>query len=226
MIEGLDRFAEPLLRVTVAVVLVILAVSARAMGQAWMALKRGDPSAKDAGRMTLLPFTHFDWVGCVLLPATLVLIQPQANLLIGYARPVPVNPSRLKRPKADFSLVALAGPGANLTLAIFLSMVGAVAFQSLKLDNQEAALLFGAAITINVMLACVHLLPLPGFDGLKALYVFLPDEWCWTLQRSERYFLIVLAMAAFFRVLDWALYPGLQLGRWLCAFAGVPMPAL
>ena len=67
---------------------------------------------------------------------------------------------------------------------------------------------------------------LPGFDGLKALYVFLPDEWCWTLQRSERYFLIVLAMAAFFRVLDWALYPGLQLGRWLCAFAGVPMPAL
>jgi Zn-dependent protease len=84
----------------------------------------------------------------------------------------------------------------------------------------------GAAVSINVTLACVQLLPLPGFDGLKVLYAFLPDEWCWQLQRSERYFLLVLAMAVGLNALDWALYPGLQLSRWLCAAAGVPMPAL
>jgi Zn-dependent protease len=224
--EGLDRFAEPLLRVAVALVLVLLAVSVHAAGQAWMALRRGDPTAASAGRVSLWPLAHFDWIGCVFLPAVLVLSPAPGGLILGYGRPVPVDPGGLKRPKADFSLVAVAGPAANLLLALGLAFLGALLFQGLKLESPAAALLLGAAIHINVILACVQLLPLPGFDGLKALYAFLPDEWCWHLQRGERYFLLVLAMAVFFHALDWALYPGLQLSRWLCTAAGVPLPAL
>jgi Zn-dependent protease len=226
VIEGLDRFAEPLLRLVVALVLVLMAVSVHAAGQAWVALRRGDPTAASAGRISLWPLAHFDWIGCVFLPAVLVLTPVPGGLILGYGRPIPVDPGRLRRPKADFSLVAAAGPASNLALALGLALAGALVFHGLKLDSPEAALLLGAAICINVTLACVQLLPLPGFDGLKALYAFLPDEWCWHLQRGERYFLLVLAMAVGFHALDWALYPGLQLSRWLCAAAGVPLPAL
>jgi Zn-dependent protease len=222
--EGLDRFAEPLLHALVAAVLLILAVCAHEAGHAWAALKRGDPTAAERGRISLLPFTHFDWVGCVLLPV--LLVWSQAGLVFGYAKPTPVDPGRLKRPKADFSLVALAGPAANLVLALGLGALGALGFRGLGLVSPEAGLLVGAAISINITLACVNLLPLPGFDGLKALYAFLPDEWCWRLQRGERYFLVILLVAAWFNALDLALYPAFWLGRVLCSLAGVPLPAL
>ena len=93
------------------------------------------------------------------------------------------------------------------------------------LRSPEAGLLLGVAIAINVMLAFFNLLPLPGFDGLKALYVFLPDEWCWRLQRGERYFLVIMLLAAWFGPLNMALYPGFWLSRLLGGLAGVPVPA-
>jgi Zn-dependent protease len=224
VIDGLDRFAEPLLHALVAAVLLVLAVSVHESGHAWAALKRGDPTAAERGRLSWLPFSHFDLVGCLLLP--LILVLAHAGFIMGYGRPTPVDPGRLKRPKADFSLVSLAGPAANLALALGLSLLGALGFQGLKLDSPEAALLLGAAIAINVTLACVNLLPLPGFDGLKALYAFLPDEWCWRLQRGEGLFLGVLLLAVLFGAMDLALYPSFWLGRALCTLAGVPLPAL
>ena len=204
--------------------MLLLAVSVHEAGHAWTALKRGDPTALRAGRVSLLPFSHFDWLGCLLLPALLVWIH--SPYIIGFGRPTPVDPASLKRPKADFSLVSLAGPLANLALALALALVGAIGFLGLGLRSPEAGLLLGAAIAINVMLACFNLLPLPGFDGLKALYVFLPDEWCWRLQRGERYFLVIMLLAAWFGPLNMALYPGFWLSRLLCGLAGVPVPAL
>jgi len=208
----------------VVTVLLILAVSVHEAGHAWAALQRGDPTAADKGRLSWLPFSHFDLVGCLLLPA--LLVWAHAGFIMGYGKPTPVDPGRLKRPKADFSLVSLAGPGANLAAALSLALIGALAFHGLKLDNPPAALLLGSAIAINVTLACVNLLPLPGFDGLKALYAFLPDEWCWRLQRGERFFLTVMLLAAWFGALDLALYPGFWLGHALCGLAGVPLPVL
>ena len=224
MIDGLDRFAEPLLHAAVCAVLLLLAVSAHEAGHAWAAQRRGDPTAAAQGRLSLLPFSHFDWIGCLLFPV--LLVWAHSPYIIGFGRPTPVDPGRLKRPKADFSLVALAGPLANLALALALTLLGALGFQGLGLHSPEGALLLGAAIAINITLACFNLLPLPGFDGLKALYAFLPDEWCWRLQRGERYFLMVLLLAAWLGPLDLALYPGFWLSRVLCGLAGVPLPAL
>lgn len=207
-----------------AAVLLLLAVSVHEAGHAWAALKRGDPTAAEKGRVSLLPFTHFDLVGCLVLPALLAWIH--APFILGFGKPSPVDPGRLKRPKADFSLVAAAGPGANLSLALGLTLAGAAIFQGLKWQSPEGALLFKAAIAINVTLAWLNILPLPGFDGLKALYAFLPDEWCWRLQRGERYFLMILLLAAWFGALDAALIPGFWLSDRLCDLAGVSQSVL
>lgn len=204
--------------------LLLLAVSVKEAGHAGMAYWRGDATARDRGRASLLPFTHFDWIGCLALPALLAWLP--LPYIVGYGKPIPVDPARLKRPKADFSIVALAGPLANVAAALGLALLSALLFLGLRLQSPEAGLILGTAIVLNALLACLNLLPLPGFNGLKVFYAFLPDEWCWRLQNGDRYFLSILVLAACFGALDLALIPGFWLGRSLCHLAGLPLPAL
>ena len=211
-------------RLVVYIPLLLLAVSFHEAAHAWVALKRGDPTARDQGRITLLPWAHVDLFGSLILPGMLLLMQ--ANYLFGYAKPTPVNPGLLRSPKRDFSVVALAGPGGNLLLALAFAGVGALAFRWFGVDSPPARMLVGAGILINVLLGWLNLLPLPGFDGMKALYVFLPDEWCWQLQRGERLFFPILVLALVFGVVQWALAPAYAIGVGLCAAAGTGLPLL
>lgn len=220
----MEKFAEPLLRLGVLLPLLLLAVSVKEAGHAAMARWRGDTTAADLGRASLLPFSHFDWVGCLALPALLAWLP--LPYVVGFGRPIPVDPSKLVRPKADFSLVAFAGPLANAGMAVALAALAALIFLGLRLQSAEAALVLGTAIVLNALIAALGLLPLPGFNGLKVLYAFLPDEWCWQAQKADRYFLSVLILLAAFGVLDAALRPGFWLGHGLCRLAGLPVPAL
>jgi Zn-dependent protease len=204
--------------------LLLLAVSAHEAAHAWAARWRGDDTAARLGRLSLLPFVHVDLWGTLVLPGLLVAMQ--SPFLIGYAKPTPVDPGRLRRPKADFSVVALAGPVGNLALALALTLVGALAFVWLGVESAEARLIVAAGIFLNVMLACLNLLPLPGFDGMKALYFLLPDRWCWRLQQAEPYFLVILVLAAFTQVLDLALLPVHPITDALCTIAGTGRPSL
>jgi Zn-dependent protease len=221
---GMEKFAEPLLRLGVLLPLLLLAVSVKEAGHAVMARWRGDATAADLGRASLLPFSHFDWIGCLALPALLAWLP--LPYVVGYGRPVPVDPTNLKSAKADFSLVALAGPLANVAMALALAALAALLFLGLRLQNAEAGLVLGTAIVLNALVASLGLLPLPGFNGLKVLYAFLPDEWCWRAQKGDRYFLSVLVLLAAFGALDVALLPGFWLGHGLCRLAGLPVPAL
>jgi Zn-dependent protease len=213
---------EKLVQILVFLPLLLLALSAHEAAHAWAAWRLGDSTAKEQGRLSLLPFGHLDPIGSVLLPLGLALLQ--APFLVGYAKPTPVDPGRLQPSKAGFSLVALAGPLGNLLLGLLLSLLGLLLFRGLGLESAAGRELLGAAILVNTVLATLNLLPLPGFDGLKALYVLLPDEWCWRLHRGEGWFLPVLVVAAWLQILDAALWPGLWLGQELCGLAGVPTP--
>jgi Zn-dependent protease len=204
--------------------MLLLAVSAHEAAHGWAALRLGDDTAEKAGRVSLLPFTHFDLFGSLLLPALLLLLQ--APFVIGYARPTPVDPGRFRDPKAGFSVVALAGPAANFILALGLAALGALCFRGFGLQSSALAQLLAAGILLNALLAVFNLLPLPGFDGLKACYFFLPDRWCWRLQRAERWFILILVLAAWTRVLDLAEAPGLWLGERLCSLAGAGLGPL
>jgi Zn-dependent protease len=215
---------ETLVRLLVYVPVLLLAMSVHEAAHGWVALQRGDPTARDLGRVTLLPFVHIDLWGSLVVPG--LLLAMQAPFLFGYAKPTPVNPGLLRSPKRDFSLVALAGPGANLGLALAFAGFGALAFRVFGIVSPEARLLVGAGIVINVLLGWINLLPLPGLDGLKALYVLLPDEWCWRLQRGNQYFFPILVLVLIFGLLNLALVPAFIFGSGLCAAAGTGQPPL
>lgn len=128
----------------------------------YMANFLGDPTAKFAGRLTLNPLSHIDPVGSLLLPALLIITG--SPLLIGYAKPVPYNPHNLRGKYAE-GLVAFAGPGVNIILALIFGL--AIRFMGAALGQGAAA--FATIAYINMLLALFNLIPIPPLDGSKVL---------------------------------------------------------
>ncbi len=149
----------------------------------WMAGRFGDPTARLLGRLTLNPLKHIDPVGTILVPLVLALLP--GGLLFGWAKPVPVDPTRLRDPARAQAWVAAAGPGSNLLLAaacaVLLGLLAATFGVQLEGHGQGMAFdlkLFGfvlleAGIQINVLLALFNLIPIPPLDGSWILYRWL-----------------------------------------------------
>ncbi|MEI6835632.1 MAG: site-2 protease family protein [Candidatus Falkowbacteria bacterium] len=129
----------------------------------------GDPTAKNMGRLTLNPIKHLDLFGSILLPLALLLMG--SHFLFGWAKPVPYNPNNLSDRKYGDAKVAVAGPLANLFMALVFSMV---------LRFLDPASLFSYLVSeiviINLILMVFNLVPIPPLDGSKILAVFLPDK--------------------------------------------------
>jgi len=138
---------------------VVLAVTLHEAAHGWVAWKLGDPTAHARGRVTFNPLKHVDPFGTVVLP--LLLYLSPAPFLFGYARPVPVNFRALRKPRRDMVLVALAGPGINLALAL----LAAILLRGLLVVGNErfewVMLNLANAMTINVILAVFNMLPIP-----------------------------------------------------------------
>ena len=151
----------------------IIAVTFHEAAHAVVALWLGDDTARRLGRVTFNPLKHIDPVGTVLLPALLYLIH--APFLFGYAKPVPVDWSKLRRPKRDMMLVAAAGPLANVLLAVLFASTGILLLRSgttIPFWLDEA---LGTGIGLNLWLAVFNLIPIPPLDGSKVVAGFLPD---------------------------------------------------
>lgn len=135
-------------------------------GHAWMAWKCGDDTARLQGRVSLNPLVHIDPIGTVLIPLAAIFLAMQgsiaAGFLIGWARPVPVNPSNLRNPRVDDILVTLAGPWMNVLLAVALiglARIGQVANVSSLVE------ICGQWAFISLLLCFFNLLPIPPLDG-------------------------------------------------------------
>lgn len=135
-----------------------------------VANKFGDDTARISGRISLNPLVHIDIFGSVLFPLLLYL---SSGMAFGYAKPVPVNPYRLKNGKVSYRLVALAGVVTNLLLAIVAALVLNLALKifGLNLDNL-GVIFFAYVLNLNLILAIFNILPLPGFDGFNFLTTF------------------------------------------------------
>ena len=172
----------------------LLAITLHEVAHGWMALRCGDTTAKAQGRLSLNPLRHIDPVGTVLVPALLAVF---GGFIFGWAKPVPVNYHRLRQPKRDMALVALAGPGANLVMALGWALVAVAGHgaQTAWPWLGEPLLLMGVAgIDVNVMLGVLNLVPIPPLDGSRALAGVLPDRFGLAMAHMEPYGLIILVL--------------------------------
>ena len=175
------------------VILVLLfSLTIHELAHAWTANRLGDPTARRLGRLSFNPVVHIDPIG-ILLP--LVLIATGAGMIIGWAKPVPVNPRNLKNYRRDFLVIAAAGPASNVLLATAASLLMRVGPAGVTLSGGVASALF-AVIQINLWLAVVNMIPVPPLDGGNILAGLLPGPLADAYDRVLRPygFLILLAL--------------------------------
>lgn len=150
----------------------------------------GDPTARQAGRITLNPIPHLDPIGSVLLPGIMILMSlfGGPGMIFGWARPVPINPYNLNDPKRDMMWIGLAGPATNFGIALLLSLL----FRLLTFPASLASIILFYGVTINLLLAIFNLIPIPPLDGSRILTGLLPEEYSYRLSRIEPFGFIIL----------------------------------
>jgi len=159
-------------------------------GHAWMAWKCGDDTAWLRGRVSLNPIVHIDLLGTVILPLLMFLVPGSGGFLIGWAKPVPVNPSNLRNRKMDDILVTLAGPWMNLLLAIIL--MGLMRIGTLIHYASMEELCFNLA-HLSLLLCFFNLLPIPPLDGSQIVRTLAGISYE-TYYRMARYGFLVLIL--------------------------------
>lgn len=209
-------------RVVVWALPVLFAITVHEVAHGWVARQLGDPTAMMLGRLTLNPLKHIDPIGTVVVPLALLML---GGFIFGWAKPVPVTWENLKQPKRDMALVAIAGPLANLLMAVLWALIMKLGFMlGTGYPSLAWPLIYmgGAGIAINVVLMLLNLLPIPPLDGGRVLTGLLPGPWAWQLSRLEPYGLMILVLLLATGMLGRILGPPMHwLEGGLFALAGV-----
>lgn len=191
--------------VSLAAIPVLFAITLHEVAHGFVARHYGDMTAYQQGRLSLNPARHIDPFGTVLLPLMTLWL---GGLMFGWAKPVPVNFGALRHPKKDMLWVSIAGPAANIAMAMMWALLAKIALG--MPDNYFAQPLLEMSmigIKINVVLAALNMLPLPPLDGGRVLISLLPHREAYQLSRIEPYGMFILIFLAFTPILWWVLSP-------------------
>lgn len=171
--------------------ILIVSIIAHEVAHGIAALWQGDPTAKNAGRLTLNPIAHIDPIGSIVVPLLCAVLSP--GFMFGWAKPVPINPYNFRSQRWGEALVSFAGPLTNIIIALIFT--GLIRFFTFGPAFVTFAL---SAIVINIVLAIFNLIPIPPLDGSKILFSVLPQRWykfkTWVEQKG---FIISLVIVLF-----------------------------
>jgi Zn-dependent protease len=188
---------------------ILFAITLHEAAHGWVAMHFGDKTALLAGRISLNPLRHIDLIGTILVPA--VLIAMGSIFIFGWAKPVPVNWQNLYQPRRDMALVALAGPSANLFMALLWACIAKLGIALSGSDGSDSffAVLIHmgqAGMIINLLLMIFNLFPIPPLDGSRVLSSLLPPHWAILYNKIEPFGFVILLVLLF----SGALFPILK----------------
>ncbi|MCI6830885.1 MAG: site-2 protease family protein [Butyricicoccus sp.] len=183
---------QELLSLLVSVPGLLLCLSLHEAAHGYTAYRLGDPTAKNAGRLTLDPLKHLDPVGTICL----------LFFHVGWAKPVPVNTRYFKNPRRDTALVSLAGPVSNFLLAAVLLFIRQFLIFSSVMPVYVLGLMVHYAAIMSIGLGVFNLIPVPPLDGSKILFSFLPWQQAAKYAKYEQYIQFGLLVLLFVGVLD------------------------
>ena len=193
---------DSILHIVLSLIAIFTAIVLHEVAHGYMALRLGDPTARDLGRLTLNPLAHIDPIGTILVPIVLAILNAP---LFGWAKPVPINPRNFRNPFRGMLFVALAGPGTNIALALGASAIGRLLLLMVPQSLSTASASFGMNLLIslftllgyfviyNLFLAGLNLIPIPPLDGSRVLTYFLPTEGRRIMLSLERYGFFIFA---------------------------------
>src|SRR5690554_4030917 len=202
--------------ITVYALPVLFGITLHEAAHGYVARMLGDPTAWQAGRISLNPVRHIDPIGTIAVPLFLLFstkLLGGAGLLFGWAKPVPVDWGRLRNPKRDMLWVALAGPASNLVMAVLWAVSLRLLISNGASPNDFWVLMAFAGIQINLILMALNLFPLPPLDGGRIVFSLLPSRLAWKYGKLEPYGLVILIVLMLTGVLWMLLKPLLAFGQ-------------
>ena len=190
---------------------VLFAITLHEAAHGYVARYFGDMTAHAQGRISLNPLRHLDPVGTILVPAVILIASSVAGtsgFLFGWAKPVPVNYSALRKPRQHMALVAAAGPGANLLMALAWALLLKISISTPHTGFSEALTAMSrAGIIVNLVFMFLNLLPILPLDGGRILASLLPSRAAWRYSKLEPLGIPLLLLLLFTNVLSFMLEP-------------------
>lgn len=195
----MDQMNQIISQIALLVVPVLFSITVHEVCHGYAAYFFGDPTAKMAGRLTFNPIKHIDPIGMLVLFVT---------RMIGWAKPVPVDPRYFKRPRQDMVWVSLAGPASNLVLAALTALVLMLVGPALASTVlYPLVIMLQMMVMINIGLAVFNLIPIHPLDGSHIMEGVLPARLAYSYSKLQPYGFIILLLLIFTRVVDFVIFP-------------------
>ncbi|MDF1757493.1 MAG: site-2 protease family protein [Legionellaceae bacterium] len=198
-------------QITAWILPVIFAITMHEAAHAYIANLCGDTTAKGLGRMSLNPVRHIDFVGTIIVPIAMAVLT-QLHFIFGWAKPVPIDWNKLRNPRRDMFLVAIAGPGANFIMCFFWAVIIKLSTYSNPMSSNFGAFLFisgQAGVFINLVLGFINLIPIPPLDGSRVVASIIPQRYVRYYFSVERFGFLILVVLLVTGVLGWIVRPAI-----------------